>query len=158
MAEDGERRSPTSHRTPTQIRRQVAGYNHRPEQIRKRVQRDKARRLLMKEGLVKKYDGKDVNHKKPIRSGGGNERSNLSVQPRSKNRAWEKKSTKEGPTMASNKSGYKKPHKPGVFKGGLNPRLVKENKRSPTPKKNPRKSVAPKTSRKPKSKPKRRGY
>jgi len=129
----------------------VAGYNHRPEQIRKRVQRDKARRLLMKEGLVKKYDGKDVNHKNPIRSGGGNERSNLSVQSRSTNRAWAKK---KGSTVASKKA----THKPGVFRGGVNPRLVEENKRSPKPKPNPRKKAAPKTSPKPKSKPKRGGY
>ena len=154
MAEDGERRSPTSHRTRKQIKRQVEGYNRRPEQIRKRVQRDKARRLLMKEGLVKKYDGKDVNHKNPIRSGGGNERSNLSVQSRSTNRAWAKK---KGSTVASKKA----THKPGVFRGGVNTNPgsgVSENKRSPKPKPNPRKKVAPKTSRKPKAKPKRNGY
>ena len=73
MAEGGEIRSPTSHRTPGQVKRQASGYNHRPEQIKKRVQRDKARRQLMKEGAVKKYDGKDVNHKKPIRKGGTND-------------------------------------------------------------------------------------
>jgi 5-methylcytosine-specific restriction endonuclease McrA len=93
MAENGERRSPTSHRTPGQVKRLARGYNHRPEQIRKRVQRDKARRKLMKEGVVRKGDGKDVNHKKPIRAGGSNARSNLSVQSQRKNRGWEKKST-----------------------------------------------------------------
>ncbi len=155
MAEDGERRSPTSHRTRKQIKRQVDGYNHRPEQIKKRVQRDKARRLLMKEGVVKKYDGKDVNHKKPIRSGGTNARSNLSVQSRSKNRAWAKK----GSTVASNKSGYKK-NPQMVF--GRNPKLVGKKEVAPKtsrkPKKNPRKKAAPKTSRKPRSKPKKMSY
>lgn len=87
MAENGERRSPTSHRTPGQVERQVRGYNHRPENIKKRVQRDKARRQLMKEGKVKKGDGMDVHHKKPVRAGGTNARSNLAVSPRSKNRA-----------------------------------------------------------------------
>ncbi len=33
-------------------------------------------------------------------------------------------------------------HKPGVFKGGINPRLVDENKRSPRPKKKPKRKKA----------------
>jgi hypothetical protein len=91
MAEKGEKRDPSSHRTPTQVRRQVRGYNHRPENIKKRVQRDKARRMLEKEGKVHKGDGKDVGHKKPVRSGGSNARSNLRVENRSSNRGWRKK-------------------------------------------------------------------
>jgi len=94
MAENGEKRSPTSHRTPGQVKRQVKGYNHRPENIKKRVQRDKARRQLMKEGKVSKGDGKDVGHIKPVRSGGTNKRSNLRVEDRSKNRAWRSQSKK----------------------------------------------------------------
>jgi len=92
MAEKGEKRDPSSHRTPTQVRRQVKGYNHRPENIKRRVQRDKARRMLEKEGKVKKGDGKDVGHKKPERQGGSNARSNLRVESRSTNRGWRKKS------------------------------------------------------------------
>jgi len=149
MAERGERRSPTSHRTPTQMRRQASGYNHRPEQIKKRVQRDKARRQLMKEGVVRKGDGKDVNHKKPIRAGGSNARSNLNVQSRATNRAWAKKPTGKGPTMAGKKARSTKT-KRGTFNSGLNPRLVETKKadkkkkpayRSPMPKPKPRKSA-----------------
>jgi len=88
VAENGEKRDPKSHRTPGQITRQVKGYNHRPENIAKRVKNDQARRKLMKEGVVKKGDGKDVNHKVPLRSGGSNARSNLEAIPKSKNRAW----------------------------------------------------------------------
>lgn len=91
MAEKGEKRDPKSHRTPTQIRRQAEGYNARPEQMKKRAMNNAARRELMKEGLVKKGDGKDVDHKKPLRSGGTNARSNLRVVPKSVNRAWAKK-------------------------------------------------------------------
>jgi hypothetical protein len=69
----------------------VKGYNHQPDNIKKRVQRDKARRKLMKEGVVKKGDGKDVGHKKPVRAGGSNARSNLRVESRAKNRAWRSK-------------------------------------------------------------------
>lgn len=88
MAEKGEKRDPKSHRTPTQIRRQVKGYNADPERVRKRTMNNQARRQLEKEGKVKKGDGKDVHHKKPLRSGGTNSRSNLQVRSASKNRGW----------------------------------------------------------------------
>ena len=91
MAENGEKRDPKSHRTPTQIRRQVEGYNAKPEMVKKRAMNNAARRELAKEGLVKKGDGKDVDHKKPLRSGGTNARSNLRVQPKSVNRGWRDK-------------------------------------------------------------------
>jgi 5-methylcytosine-specific restriction endonuclease McrA len=88
MAEKGEKRDPSSHRTPTQIRRQVKGYNARPENVAKRVKNNQARAELMKEGRVRKGDGKDVDHKTPLRSGGGNSRSNLRAIPASRNRGW----------------------------------------------------------------------
>jgi hypothetical protein len=52
----------------------------KPENIAKRVARNKARRMLMREGLVKKGDGKHVDHKKPLSKGGSNKRSNLRVK------------------------------------------------------------------------------
>lgn len=86
-----EKRDPVSHRTPSQIRKMDRGYNSRPDIIKKRDQRNAARRMLEKEGLVKKGDGKDVDHIKPVRNGGTNHRSNLRVVHQSKNRAWNKK-------------------------------------------------------------------
>ena len=88
MAEKGQTRDPSSHRTPGQITRQVKGYNHTPTNIKKRVERDQARAMLIKEGRVKKGDGLDVNHIKPVRSGGTNARSNLNVETEKKNRGW----------------------------------------------------------------------
>lgn len=90
MAEKGEKRDPSSHRTPTQIRRQVKGYNSRPENVKKRTKNNAARKAL---GL-KKGDPRDAHHKKPLRSGGSNSKSNLQAVHKSKNRAWraEKKS------------------------------------------------------------------
>lgn len=90
MAENGERRDPKSHRTPGQIKRKNAGYDARPENVAKRVKNNQARSMLEKEGRVRKGDGKDVDHKRPLRSGGGNSRSNLRVMDRSKNRGWRK--------------------------------------------------------------------
>jgi hypothetical protein len=91
MAENGEKRDPKSHRTPGQITRQVKGYNAKPEMVKKRAMNNAAREKLMKEGKVRKGDGKDVDHKTPLRSGGSNTRSNLRVLPQSVNRAWAKK-------------------------------------------------------------------
>lgn len=90
MAENGEKRDPKSHRTPGQIKRMARGYNARPENVKKRVMSNAARSKLEKEGLVRKGDGKDVDHKKPLRSGGSNSRSNLRVLAASENRAWRK--------------------------------------------------------------------
>lgn len=91
MAEKGEKRDPKSHRTPGQIKRLSQGYNAKPEIVKKRTMNNAARAMLMKEGVVKKGDGQDVDHKKPLRSGGTNARSNLRAMDKSKNRAWQSK-------------------------------------------------------------------
>lgn len=90
MAEGGQKRDPKSHRTPGQIKRKNAGYDARPENVAKRVKNNQARSIMEKEGKVRKGDGKDVDHKTPLRSGGSNDRSNLRVQSQAKNRGWRK--------------------------------------------------------------------
>ncbi len=82
------KRDPITHRTPEQMKKLSRGYNARPEQVEKRAERNKARAMLEKEGRVSKGDGKDVDHKKPLRSGGSNSRSNLRVVSKSRNRGW----------------------------------------------------------------------
>lgn len=76
-------------RTKAQLAKHYRDYQGRPDQIAKRSERNKARRLLEKEGVVRKGDGKDVDHKRPIRSGGTNARSNLRAIPKGRNRGWE---------------------------------------------------------------------
>lgn len=88
MAENGEKRDPKSHRTPGQIRRMVKGYDATPEVKKRRAARNAARAKLMKEGKVRKGDGKDVAHKKALSKGGTNSRKNLAVQSQKKNRGW----------------------------------------------------------------------
>jgi hypothetical protein len=61
-------------------------YNARPEQVEKRVKRNQARAELMKDGKVSKGDGKDVNHKTPLKRGG----TNLEVTSQKSNRGWRK--------------------------------------------------------------------
>jgi len=63
-------------------------YDGKPEVKKKRALRNQARRKLMKEGVVRVGDGKDVDHKKPMAKGGSNARSNLRAVPASKNRSF----------------------------------------------------------------------
>ena len=63
-------------------------YHSKPEQIKKRDARNAARAVLAKEGKVKKGDGQDVDHARPIAKGGTNARSNLRVVPKSENRSF----------------------------------------------------------------------
>lgn len=81
-------RDPSSHRTPAQIRKQVRGYNHRPDQIAERADNNKARAMMMAEGRVHKGDGKDVNHIRMQKDGGRATKGNLNVQSEHKNRGW----------------------------------------------------------------------
>ena len=67
-------------------------YAQRPDTIKKRAARNKARAIMEKEGLVHKGDGKDVDHKKPVSKGGATTRSNLRVKTASANRTFDRKS------------------------------------------------------------------
>jgi hypothetical protein len=65
-----------------------AKYEQKPEIIKKRAARNKARAMLMKEGLVHKGDGKDVDHKQMLDGNGTNSKSNLRVVDKETNRGW----------------------------------------------------------------------
>lgn len=58
---------------------------------KKRAERNKARRMLTREGVVKKGDGMDVHHKKPLSKGGSTTRSNIKAVPATKNRSYKRK-------------------------------------------------------------------
>lgn len=60
---------------------------HRTEKYRAaNAQRKRARRSVQKTGGVKPFDGKEVDHKRMISSGGGNSAKNLKVVSKSVNR------------------------------------------------------------------------
>lgn len=69
-------------------KREVALYTSKPEVIKKRTEQNAARRVMEKEGLVRKGDGKDVDHKTPLSKGGTSSRSNLRVVPSSQNQSF----------------------------------------------------------------------
>lgn len=87
MAEDGQKRDPSSHRTPGQITRQVKGYNRTEKQLEKRRQLSKVNYDNHKSGKSSVGDGMDVAEKKHHRDGGKATQKNTRLQKASKNRA-----------------------------------------------------------------------
>ena len=51
-----------------------------------RAARNQARKVAKREGRVKKGDGKEIDHKKPLSKGGSNAKSNQRVVSRATNR------------------------------------------------------------------------
>lgn len=68
-------------------RREYLMYQGTTEQKKKRALRNKARRAMIKAGKARKGDGKDVDHKKALASGGTSSSSNLRVISRKLNRS-----------------------------------------------------------------------
>jgi len=82
MAEGGQTRSPTSHRTPGQILRHGRTYQARKSQRKNRALRNAARKKL---GL-KKGDPRDAGHRVSLMRGGSNGSSNIKPQSVASNR------------------------------------------------------------------------
>lgn len=80
----------TSGQTPAARARSQAKYNSKPEQIKRRSERNKARAKLIKQGRVRKGDGKDVDH----RNGNTSDESvgNLRVLDDNTNRRYNRRS------------------------------------------------------------------
>lgn len=70
-------------------KREYATYQGTEEQKKKRAQRNKARRQLMREGKVHKGDGMDVSHKKALDKGGSN-KDGVFVQTDNANRSFKR--------------------------------------------------------------------
>ena len=68
-------------------KKEYKNYHGKPKQRKERSARTTARELMKKSGKVKKGDGKDIDHKHPIRSGGSNGINNLRVRNKSDNRS-----------------------------------------------------------------------
>ncbi len=69
---------------PRNYKKEYKNYHKRPEQIKRRKERNKARAIMMKRGLVKKGDNMDVHHINFDTS--DNSKRNLKILPRSINR------------------------------------------------------------------------
>jgi hypothetical protein len=67
-------------------KQEYANYDGKPSVKKKRAKRNAARREMMRQGKVRKGDGKDVDHKNG--NAMDNSKSNLRVRPASKNRSY----------------------------------------------------------------------
>ena len=66
-------------------------YENTPEQVKNRMERNRARYKLLKEGKVSKGDGKDVAHVKAADKG-GSIKDGVKVQSKSANRSFKRDS------------------------------------------------------------------
>ena len=69
-------------------------YKSKPDQIKKRVLRNKARRQAIKDGKAKVGDGTSIEHKKPLSKGGTNSKSNLKIVSFEDNSSFDRNSDK----------------------------------------------------------------
>ena len=74
-------------KTRAYYKKEYKKYQGTKKAIKERSKRVMARRKMIKAGRARVGDGKDVDHKKSLSSGGGNGTSNLRVISRSKNRS-----------------------------------------------------------------------
>jgi hypothetical protein len=71
-------------------RREYDNYQGKPEQLKNRAKRNSARAKMIAAGRVRKGDGKDVDHKRPLSKGGSTNKSNLRVVSTHTNRAFKR--------------------------------------------------------------------
>jgi 5-methylcytosine-specific restriction endonuclease McrA len=62
----------------------------KPKNIAKRVERNKARRKAIRDGLVSVGDGKELDHIKPISKGGTSNKSNIRLTTKSQNSSFDR--------------------------------------------------------------------
>jgi hypothetical protein len=67
-------------------------YKKQPDQIAKRVARNKARREAIKDGRVSKGDGKEIDHIIPLSKGGSNAKGNTRIRTKSENSSFSRNS------------------------------------------------------------------
>ncbi len=78
-------------------------YKAQPEQIKARVERNKARRMMEKAGKVHKGDGMEVDHKTPISKGGKTVMGNLRVLTATANDSFKRNSKRQLVSQTSDK-------------------------------------------------------
>ncbi len=81
--------------SPNYVRnyKQENKYKKRPDQVKKREERNLSRARAERAGLVHKGDGKDVDHIRPLSKGGSNARSNTRVISRHSNDSYPRTSS-----------------------------------------------------------------
>ena len=70
------------------------GFNHRPVIVKEGEMRNEAHVMMKRKLGAKAIEGKDIDHKTPVRAHGalgGNNMASLRVRSRHANRGWDKK-------------------------------------------------------------------
>jgi hypothetical protein len=88
-------------------KRENKEYNSKPEVIKKRVQRNKARQDAIKDGKAKVGDGTSVDHIKPLSKGGSNSKSNLRVVKAEENYSFRRNSKSQLVSQTSKREARK---------------------------------------------------
>jgi len=81
---------PYKNKADRNYKAEYENYDGRPDVKKKRALRNAARRLMEKEGKVKKGDGKDVDHRIELSQGGTNNKGNLKAVPAASNRSFKR--------------------------------------------------------------------
>jgi 5-methylcytosine-specific restriction endonuclease McrA len=80
----------------------------KPKNIAKRVERNKARRKAIRDGLVSVGDGKELDHIKPLSKGGTSNKSNIRLTTKSQNSSFDRNPDKSVKKNRLNKKKKKK--------------------------------------------------
>lgn len=87
--------------TKRNYKQEYREFHSRPEQKRRRALRNRARRRALRQGLVRKGDGKDLHHPNGLHS------DRVVVMDRSRNRGMAEKSRLPGSTRRRRRRGYR---------------------------------------------------
>ena len=85
-------KSPRPYKHEYEMQKKRGEHEARMERQRARRAMDKTGKDADRDGTADAREGKDIDHKKMLKDGGTNARSNLRAVPKSVNRAWAKKS------------------------------------------------------------------
>jgi hypothetical protein len=88
----GMRRVPFDKAHGRDYRKEYDNFQGQPEQLKNRALRNAARSSMKASGKARLRDGKDVDHKRSIKSGGTNTKGNLRVLAKAKNRGFPRNS------------------------------------------------------------------
>lgn len=81
---------PYKNKEDRNIAKEYANYGSTEEAKNKRVENNKARRMMVRRGKVRKNDGQDVDHVVPLSKGGKTTAANLRVLSAHNNRSFDR--------------------------------------------------------------------